>query len=71
MAFNGTQYLVVWQDSRTPYGIYGTRVTTTGTVVDPGGLGLFVSPTNQPATPAVASDGTNWFVVWYDYARHS
>jgi hypothetical protein len=41
VAFNGTQYLVVWRDGGPPSGIYGTRVSTAGAMAQ---------PTRQPVT---------------------
>ena len=70
VAFNGTDYLVVWHDLRPDYGIWGTRVTTAGTVLDPAGLDLFTQAGgNGVAFSAgldVASDGSGWFVAWED-----
>src|SRR6185503_6620770 len=58
VAFNGTEYLVVWDDSAGPEtGIRGTRVSTAGTVLDPNGLNLFtISAGVRPTAPDVASD---------------
>jgi hypothetical protein len=65
VSYNGTDYLVVWQDDRFPPGVWGTRVSTAGAVLDPGGRGLFTVAFNySPGLPDVASDGDGWFVVW-------
>jgi MYXO-CTERM domain-containing protein len=68
-AFDGTNYLVVWQDSRAideNYSkVYGARVTSAGVVLDPGGIEIFSSgPGGRP--PSVAFDGTNYLVVIAD-----
>ncbi|MEO0098187.1 MAG: T9SS type A sorting domain-containing protein [candidate division WOR-3 bacterium] len=61
IAFNGTNYLVVWEDMRTySEGIFGTRVSGEGIVLDSAGILI----TTQGSSPAVASDGRNYFVVW-------
>jgi hypothetical protein len=62
VAFNGSQYLAVWNDSRSPSGIYGARVEPDGTVVDPNGIYL-----SAGSMATVGCDGTNCLVVWQDY----
>jgi len=64
VAFDGTNYLVVWSDRRSGiYNIYAARVNQTGTVLDPSGIAI--STVNQEQRyPAVAFDGTNYLVVW-------
>jgi PKD repeat protein len=68
VASNGTNYLVVWQDGRsgTTYDIHGARVSSAGTVLDPAGLALSTHETGDQEAPAVASNGTDYLVVWHD-----
>ena len=64
LAFNGTDYLVVWRYPRgRVYDVYAARVSGSGTVLDPAGLALGTGP-GIGASPAVASNGTDFFVVW-------
>jgi hypothetical protein len=66
VAFDGTNYLVVWTDSRPAgYDIYGARVSQAGTVLDPGGFAISTAPASQEV-PALAFDGTNFLVTWTD-----
>ncbi|MEO0080107.1 MAG: hypothetical protein ABIK44_05470 [candidate division WOR-3 bacterium] len=69
VASNGTDYLVVWSDRRddslTAKDVYAARVTTQGVVLDPQGIAIANLSENQE-WPGVASDGTNWLVVWED-----
>ena len=65
ISFDGAQYLVVWQDGRKSYTghIFGARVATDGTVLDPNGVPISGTAWDDKR-PSVASDGTNWLVVW-------
>jgi hypothetical protein len=66
VAFGGANYLVAWADPR--FGccsIYGTRVSPGGTVLDPGGVAI-ATRGNEQLDPAVAFDGTTYFVAWAD-----
>jgi hypothetical protein len=69
VAFDGTNILVVWHDSRN-YSIRGTRVTPAGALLDPTSA-VIVSPASNLdviGTPHVKFDGTN-FVVSADHAN--
>ena len=68
VASDGIDYLVVWEDRRsgTDHDIYGTRVTKTGTVLDPVGTPISTAAGEQ-VTSAVGFDGTDFLVVWEDH----
>ncbi|HYI00274.1 hypothetical protein [Hyalangium sp.] len=64
LAFNGTNYLVVWRNVRGNLSsIYGTRVSTTGAVLDSAGIVVSNGP-GFVAMPFVASNGVDFYVVW-------
>ena len=64
LAFDGTNYLTVWEDYRDSVSqIYGARVTPDGAVLDTAGIAI---ATGQYALtcPGITFDGTNFLVVW-------
>ena len=64
VAFDGTNYLVVWQDEHGHGLIFGGRVGSDGSVLDP--QGFIIGAAEDMASPAVAFDGTHNAVVWND-----
>jgi hypothetical protein len=64
-AFDGANYLVVWEDHRDGVDVYGARVTPAGIVLDRTGLAISTAAGAQQS-PVVAFDGTNYLVVWHD-----
>jgi len=66
VAFNGSGYLVVWQDARnSSYDIYAARVSTAGVVMDPDGIPV-CSTAHSQKFPGVSSNGSDFLVVWQD-----
>ncbi|MFA5034092.1 MAG: T9SS type A sorting domain-containing protein [bacterium] len=67
ISFDGTNYLVVWQDFRNGASdIYGVRVNQQGTVLDSTGIVISNAPGNQ-LNPSVAFDGNDYLVAWQDF----
>lgn len=67
VAFNGTEYFVVWEDGRNGLcDVYGARVSGSGEVIDPEGIALSVSDYVQGG-PTVAYAGDGYLVVWHSW----
>src|SRR5262249_22114601 len=67
VAFNGTDYLVVFTDYREgAWRLEGVRVSPDGTIVDgtPLSLRVFDTVSEYIQFPQVASDGDGWLVVY-------
>ena len=72
VAFNGTEYLAVWGESSSNYAnnYRGVRISKTGVVLDSPPIAFGVGRPSIGAgfyvggAPTVASDGSNFFVVW-------
>lgn len=67
LAYGGGNYLAVWVDGRaggTKYRIFGSRVTPTGTALDPAGIQISQNDTLYHYSTAVTYNGTDFFAVW-------
>jgi hypothetical protein len=67
MAFDGTNYLVVWDVLVTgTWDVWGARIRASdGKVLDPNGIPISVGGANQQ-NPAIGYDGSEFLVVWED-----
>jgi hypothetical protein len=66
VAYNGTNYLVAWQDARGGnQDIYAARVTPDGRVVETNGLAI-VTAANDQRFPAVAALDGGYLIAWQD-----
>jgi hypothetical protein len=75
VAWNGENWLVVWNSQRVANFSYTTdvmaaRVSPDGVVLDPQPIAVDNNPTIDELYPSVASDGTNWVVVWMDQGSY-
>ena len=69
VAFNGTTYLVVWSADSCPFcgTVLGSRVSTAGAVLNPGGFPISLDSTDQyfnEFAPSVSATGTQFVVAW-------
>lgn len=70
-AWNGSNWLVVWQDSRnTSWDIYGVGVSPTGTVLQPNGIPISTA-VNAQTRPSVAATGSSFLVAWQDLPNNT
>lgn len=69
IAWNGTNWLVVWVDSRPPglndTDLYAARVSSSGVLLDPRGIAVSTVTYEDPTNIAVAWNGSNFFIVWW------
>lgn len=66
IAFDGINYMVVWGNFYNGISsIIGTRLTTSGMVLDTQGIVVFAGSSDSALrNPAIAFDGSNYMVVW-------
>jgi len=74
VAFNGSEYLVIWSDARriniTGYDILGLRLNQFGAPIDSAPLTI-CSRFGYDTNPALASNGTDFLAVWTDVTNNS
>jgi hypothetical protein len=69
LSCDGTNYLVVWSDSRAGNDIFGARIDASGHVLD--SAGFMISPdTLSKSYPAINYCGDRYFVTWLLAGRH-
>jgi hypothetical protein len=67
VSFDGTNYLLVWNDTRSGVDdLYGARVSPAGVVLDPDGF-IVSRAFGHQGEPQIAFDGQNHLVVWEDH----
>ncbi len=70
VAFDGTNYLVVWQNGLSgDRNVQGARVSRAGVVLDT--TPITIAQSERKVNPVVAFDGTNYLVVWEDQGLES
>jgi hypothetical protein len=75
VAWNGQNWLVVWNSQRVANFSYTTdvmaaRISPQGVLLDSQPIVVDGNPTIDELYPGVASDGTNWVVVWFDQGSY-
>jgi hypothetical protein len=68
VALGGDVFFIVWQDLRSgkDFGVYGSRVTPAGEVLDTGGLVVADGPRSQ-SQPSVAPGDNGVLVAWQEF----
>ena len=66
VAYDGSNFLVVWQDERVPPAIYANRVRASDGALLDGTDGFQVDTRVDATRPSVAFDGTNYLVAWQE-----
>ncbi|MDP2793931.1 MAG: kelch repeat-containing protein [Sulfurisoma sp.] len=64
MAFDGTNFFVVWTEDSQDYEVRGRFVSASGTLGQEISINASLAPSDIP--PAVAFDGANYLVAWND-----
>jgi hypothetical protein len=65
IVWGGGNFIAVWEEFQdSSFDIFGVRIDSSGEVLDEAGFPVIVESTTDQRHPAVASDGTNYLVVW-------
>lgn len=66
VAFDGTNYMVIWSDLRVAGNttVYAARVTQTGVVLDPAGIQVGPANGTFQKQPSIQFIGDEYFLVW-------
>jgi hypothetical protein len=66
MIFDGSKYFAVWHDRRnvSGTGIYGTRIATSGTVLNPAGIEISYLSGENERFPALANNNGRFVIAW-------
>jgi cysteine-rich repeat protein len=66
VAFDGTNFVVAWDERQPATDIFATRIAPDGTMLDPvGGFALSTASSTR-SSPALALDGTRMLATWSD-----
>lgn len=64
IAFDGTRYLIAWQNLAYPFGIHCRFL---GTDCLPQGPGIAISMATTATNPRIVHNGSNYLIVWQEY----
>src|SRR5262249_18470804 len=67
--WNGSAFLVVWNDGRNGGNFWCARVSPDGKVLDPGEFPILQVPGSNRGSPSIAWDGSSHLLVWEDWGR--
>ena len=67
IAFDGMNFLIVWNEVRGAEDVYAARITPSGDVLDPNGIAI-TQGVDPERYADVTFDGTNYLVAWNQYA---
>ncbi len=66
LIYDGAKYFAVWHDRRnvSGTGIYGTRITTSGLVLNPAGIIISYASGENERFPAITCNSSRYLIVW-------